>query len=145
MALIDIWENTPEQLQGKKLRQVIGFAGKLTDDGATSKEFREFLSAVPSALLTQYAHECSTERFEDSGLALQDVVNEVGRRLGFDVTNGRYRGVSGQPGFDGLWRSPDGHVLVVEVKTTDAYRISLETSAGYRKSLVQTKQFAEDL
>src|SRR6266550_1266327 len=144
MALIDIWNNTPDQLQGKNLRQVIGFAGKLTDEGASSKEFREYLSAAPSELLAQYARECSVEKFEDSGLALQDVVNEIGRRLGFDVTNGRYRGVSGQPGFDGLWRSPDDHSLVVEVKTTDAYRISLDTSAGYRKSLVQSQRLTED-
>jgi hypothetical protein len=32
----------------------------------------------------------------------------------------------------GLWHSPEGNDLVVEVKTTDAYRISLNTIAGYR-------------
>ena len=99
---------------------------------------------MPSTLLANYARECSAEKFDDSGLALQDVVNEIGRRLGFVVTNGRYRGVSGQPGFDGLWLSPDGHSLIVEVKKTDAYRISLETSAGYRTSLIRLQRLTED-
>ncbi|MDX1563655.1 MAG: putative Ig domain-containing protein, partial [Gammaproteobacteria bacterium] len=46
--------------------------------------------------------------FSNSGLALQDIVNEVARRLGFDVEPGRYRGKKGEIGFDGLWRSPEG-------------------------------------
>jgi hypothetical protein len=28
------------------------------------------------------------------GFALQDVINQVGRRLGFETENGRYRGVA---------------------------------------------------
>ena len=36
--------------------------------------------------------ECLNEKFESGGLALQDVVNQVGRRLGFQVEDGRYRG-----------------------------------------------------
>jgi hypothetical protein len=32
--------------------------------------------------------------------------------------------------------APDGHVIVVEVKTTDAYRINLDTIAGYREQLI---------
>jgi hypothetical protein len=62
-------------------------------------------------------------------------VNELGRRLDYDVTNGRYQGVVNAIGFDGIWRSPDQHCLVVEVKTTDAYRLSLDTLAGYRAKL----------
>jgi hypothetical protein len=51
------------------------------------------------------------------------------------LTHGRYRGTSGQPGHDGLWADTDRHTIVVEVKTTDAYRIDLGTVAKYRKDL----------
>ena len=68
-------------------------------------------------------------------MVLQDLVNEMGRRLDFKVTNGRYQGTTGEIGFDGLWKGPEGNDLIVEVKTTDAYRISLDTIAAYRTRL----------
>jgi hypothetical protein len=68
-------------------------------------------------------------------MVLQDIVNELGRRLDYVVINGRYQGTSNAVGNDGLWRSPEGHDILVEVKTTDAYRIPLETIAGYRNRL----------
>ena len=146
MALSDLWLTSPGQLADKHVRQIISFAGagQLRDGGEASAEFRDFLSKVPSALLARYAEECLRDSFEGSGFALQDVVNQVGRRLGFTVTHGRYRGTAGQVGFDGLWRFPDGHIVVAEVKTTDAYRIDLNVLAGYRKALVGQGEFAEE-
>src|SRR5262249_39418367 len=38
--------------------------------------------------------------------------------------------------FDGIWRDPSGHGLVIEVKTTDTYRLSLDTVARYRDQLL---------
>jgi hypothetical protein len=38
-------------------------------------------------------------------------------------------------GNDGLWLGPDNHHLLIEVKTTDAYSISLDTIAKYRNTL----------
>jgi hypothetical protein len=73
-------------------------------------------------------------------MVLQDLVNELGRRLDYKVTNGRYQGTSNEIGFDGVWQSPNGHSIVVEVKTTDAYRISLETIAKYRSKLLEKSQ-----
>jgi len=61
--------------------------------------------------------------FPKGGQVLQDLVNELGRRLEYDVTNGRYQGTTNAVGFDGIWRDPSGHGLVIEVKTTDAYRL----------------------
>ena len=46
-----------------------------------------------------------------------------------------YAGKINAIGFDGIWRGPDGHSLVIEVKTTDAYRINLDTLAKYREDL----------
>jgi len=124
MPLTELWTSAQQELQEKHVQQIIGFAGdgKLRDGGVASKEFRAFLALVPSNLLARYANDCLTDKFEGSGLALQDVINEVGIRLGFRVEQGRYRGVQGEIGFDGLWVSPDGFAIVVEVKTTDAYR-----------------------
>jgi hypothetical protein len=84
------------------------------------------------------------ESFVGSGVALQDVVNQIGKRLGYAVSDGRYRGSANQVGFDGLWKFPDGHTVVVEVKTTDAYRIDLQKIANYRRELITSSQLAED-
>lgn len=137
MFLVDLWKAQPDELATKEVHQLIAMAGegRLRDGSRTSKEFREFLRRVPSQLLTRYSDECLQRSFRDSGLALQDIVNEVGQRLGFGVGPGPYRGSRGTIGFDGLWTSPDGRSIIVEVKTTDAYRIKLETLAGYRRSL----------
>jgi hypothetical protein len=95
--------------------------------------------------LVRYAGECLAGSFSDSGYALQDIVNEVGRRLGFSVTDGRYRGTSAHVGFDGLWHFPkNGHALIVEVKTTDAYRIKLEKIMGYHSALIKSEDVFKD-
>jgi hypothetical protein len=140
MALLDLLKKSPDQVQDKQVQQLIAFAGagKLIDDSECSNEFRAFLGRVPSANLKNYADQCLNESFADSGLALQDIVNEIGARLGADVTPGRYRGTSKHLGFDGLWKFLNGHSIVTEVKTTDAYRIDLNTIADYRKSLIDS-------
>jgi hypothetical protein len=73
-------------------------------------------------------------------MVLQDLVNELGRRLDYKVTNGRYQGTTNAIGYDGIWTSPEGHTIVAEVKTTDAYRIQLDTIANYRDRLIATGQ-----
>lgn len=145
MPLFDLWGKSRAQLEGKQVQQIIAIAGsgKLLDGGDASREFRDFLSHIPSALLARYGEECLTEKFDGSGYALQDVVNQIGRRLGFQVEDGRYRGSSGQSGHDGLWRSSLGSEIIVEVKTTDAYRVGLDTIAEYRKRLIQEGKASE--
>lgn len=146
MSLVELWKTEPEHLKDKAVNQVIAFAGggALRDGTTASSEFCAFLGQIPSRVLMRYAGECLESKFSDSGFALQDVVNEVGRRLGFEVTNGRYRGTTGQVGFDGLWIAPEGGAIVVEVKTTDAYRIDLNVLSGYRKRLVEDDTMRED-
>ena len=139
MSLLNFWIKSRKQLEGKRVQQIIGIAGsgKLQDGEVASVEFRDFLAHVPSGLLSRYAGQCLADKFEGSGLALQDVVNQIGRRLGFEVEDGRYRGTVGQVGHDGLWKSLLGNTIIVEVKTTDAFRIDLDTIAEYRHKLVQ--------
>jgi hypothetical protein len=145
MALVDLWRNSRNQLEDKHVKQIIAFAGggRLLDARSGPIEFREFLATIPSRFLLFYADQCLSDSFVDSGFALQDIVNEVGSRLGFNVTNGRYRGTSKHIGFDGLWCFPSGHAAVVEVKTTDAYRIDLDAVAGYRKGLIKDETINE--
>ncbi len=145
MSLIDLWKNSKNQIEEKHIQQLIAFSGdgQLKDGNNASTEFREFLSNISSNLLIKYANQCLEDSFNGSGFALQDIVNQVGARLGFEVSYGRYRGTSGQIGYDGLWKFPSGHTIIVEVKTTDAYRIDLNTIANYIKQLTKNDTVAE--
>ena len=145
MSLTDLWEKSKAELQDKNVQQIISFAGngKLTDGSATSDEFRAFLKGISTDLIQRYADQCLQGSFSDSGLVLQDIVNQIGHRLGLKVENGRYRGVAGQIGFDGLWTLPSGHTIIIEVKTTDAYRIDLNKLAEYRKNLIKIETVEE--
>jgi PEP-CTERM motif len=68
--------------------------GKLLDASLCSAEFRTFLASVPSKHLQSYADKCLSDSFDGPGLALQDIVNEVGARLGAVAEAGRYRGTT---------------------------------------------------
>ena len=107
MPLVELWKSAPSELVEKHIQQVIGFAGdgKLRDGGTASKELRDFLAQVPSKFLVRYADECLNQVFDGNGFALQDVINEVGRRLSFKVEYGRYRGTQASEGSD----RPFGH------------------------------------
>lgn len=145
-SLAQLWKETPAFLQAKSFRQIIQVAGdgRLRDGNQTSKELREWLGAISLQRLRQCAEECLAGSFEDSGHALQDAVNELGVRLGFGVTPGRYRGVKSDIGNDGIWSGEDGFRFVVEVKTTDTYRINLDTLATYRKELIANGTITEE-
>ena len=67
---------------------------------------------------------------------LQDIVNQFGRRLDFQVEDGLYQGKKNAIGFDGIWRAKGEPDLVIEVKTTDAYTVDLETHARYKEKLL---------
>jgi hypothetical protein len=88
MPLVDFWKSSPDQIRSKSVEQLLIFAGdgKLRDGNETSAEFRQFLSHIPSDLLSTYAGQCLTSSFHDSGFALQDIVNQAGRRLGFKAS-----------------------------------------------------------
>jgi len=145
MTLLSLWQSNPEQFRAKRIEQVINFTGDgaLRDNSPTSEELRQFLRNIPKSQIEQYCQECLEKGFKDSGLALQDLVNEVGRRLDFKVLHGRYRGVRNDIGYDGLWTSPKAQSIVVEVKTTDAYRMDLSVLARYREALIRERNLEE--
>ena len=117
--------------------------GQLKDGSETSIEFRQFLTEIESEKLAEFATYCIENSFTSSGQVLQDVINEIGRRLGFKAENGRYQGVRNDIGYDGIWSSSN-ECLVVEVKTTDAYTIKLDVIARYRDRLVEENRIPKD-
>lgn len=140
MPLLSFWKSDPRSVLSMSIKQIVGAAGdgNLRDFSECSSELRVFLREAPTEFLRRYADHCLVDGFQKSGQVLQDIVNEVGRRLDFEVENGRYSGTTTAIGNDGLWRGPDGHDLVIEVKTTSAFRFPLDTVAGYRDALYQS-------
>jgi hypothetical protein len=142
MALLAFWKSDRAAVDQLTIEQVMATAGNgvLRDGSPCSLELRDYLSQVSSGKLSEYIDHCLGSSFPKGGMVLQDLVNELGRRLDYKVTNGRYQGTSNAIGYDGIWISPEGHTIIVEVKTTDAYRISLDTIANYRDRLIATDQ-----
>jgi len=145
-SLIDLWLTKQDFFTGKAVHQIIPICGdgRLKDGNKTSAEFRDFLCNIPSPLLSQYATECLEASFDDSGMVLQDLVNEIGSRTGFVVKHGLYTGRKNKIGFDGIWSASDGHAIMIEVKTTDAYRMNLDKYAEYRRKLIENGEIQKD-
>jgi hypothetical protein len=86
-SILSIYQNNNLVIEEKTLSQILAFTGdgKLKDNNKTSIDFREFLDEIPSQLITQFANNCLTDGFTDSGLALQDIINQIGKRLSYTV------------------------------------------------------------
>lgn len=104
MPLLALWASNPEAVNDLSIEQIVATAGdgKLRDDSDCSRELRQYLSQVTTERLAAYADHCLSLPFTKSGLVLQDVVNELGRRLEYRATNGRYQGTTNTVGFDGM-------------------------------------------
>ncbi len=139
-------QTDPRQVDALSAEQVLALCGngKLTDNSQCSLDFRGYLQVAKSDSLIKYVRACLDEKFDAGALFLQDVVNEFGRRLDYTVENGLYRGKVNAIGFDGAWTDSDGRSIVVEVKTTDAYRINLDTIAAYREGLIVAGRISRD-
>jgi hypothetical protein len=138
MPLLALWTSNPAAIGESTIEQIVTIAGdgNLRDGSPCSQELREYLAQCQSNKLETYVEHCLSSGFARSGMVLQDLINELGRRLDYLVENGRYQGTRSTIGYDGIWISPEAHTIIVEVKTTDAYRISLDTLAGYRDKLI---------
>ena len=104
MPLVDIWKTNPDTVYCFSIEQIISTAGdgNLRDFGDSSNEFRTFLRGAPSEKLFEYIEGCLVRSFTKSGQALQDLINELGRRLDYDVENGLYQGKPKHIGFVSL-------------------------------------------
>lgn len=128
------------------LTQILNLVGKLDDEPGeqTPRErFRKFLkeNITEAGQIRDYVQECLRNTEDQYNRVLQDLVNHIGRLLGFDVTFGRYKGIPGEIGFDGLWKSPKtGFSIVIEVKKTEIYAIKTSTLLGYINELISEKK-----
>src|SRR3569623_202275 len=138
MPLLSFWASNPAAINQLNIEQIVSNAGDgmLLDQSVCSNELREYFGQIPTENIASFVEHCLSSSFARGGMVLQDLINELGRRLDYEVKNGRYQGVSNAVGYDGLWHSPENHALIAEVKTTDAYRISLDTLAAYRNKLL---------
>jgi hypothetical protein len=127
------------------LNEILDLVGPLDDsagDDTPRERFRRFLRKNVHEVgeIRDQIEQCLRTSGEQYNRALQDLVNYVGEFLGFTVEFGRYRGVQNQIGFDGLWKSPSGLSVVVEVKTTETYAIKTATLVGYTDELISEKR-----
>lgn len=106
MSLLKFWWAEPEEFMSKTIEQILPMAGdgKLKDGSECAEELREFFTQIDRQTLKSYAAHCLENSFEGDGFVLQDIVNEVGRRFGLDVTHGLFRGCRNQNNADGGWR-----------------------------------------
>jgi hypothetical protein len=146
VALLSFWKSAKDEVLNLSIEQVVVNAGDgiLRDQSACSVEFREFLGKVPVESLFGYAHHCLDKGFNRSGLVLQDIVNEFGRRLEFQVEDGFYQGTPKTVGFDGIWRVQGEPDLVIEVKTTDSFTVDLDTHARYKERLLSEGRLSKN-
>jgi len=127
------------------LNEILTLVGKLDDtagDDTPRERFRQFLGkkVTEVASLRDHVEECLRNAGDQYNRALQDLVNHIGKFLGFKVTFGRYHGVKGEIGYDGHWESPSGFHVVVEVKTTELFTTKIPTLVNYVDRLISEKR-----
>jgi hypothetical protein len=126
----------------------LALAGQLDDSTGSNtarQRFRDFLdeNVTEVGQVRDYVQECLKAPDTQHSRALQDLVNHVGRFLGFDVGFGRYAGVKGKIGFDGHWKSPTGFHIVVEVKTSETFPIKTSALVGYVNEMIAEKTISD--
>ena len=130
------------------LNQVLDLVGKLDDspgEDTPRERFRRFLreNIKDVSSLRDYVEECLRNTGEQYNYALQDLVNHIGTFLGFEVVFGRYRGVPGEIGFDGHWKSPTGFHIVVEVKKSEVYSTRTSVLVNYIDRLISERRIPD--
>jgi hypothetical protein len=145
-TVASLYQENKDFFHERKVQNIIPLCGNgiLKDDSPASSEFRYFLEIIPTDLLIKYTKDCLSESFAEGGFALQDILNQLGRRLNYDVEYGLYKGRKNEIGFDGIWTGKDGYKLIIEVKTTDAYRINLDTLRTYKDKLQEKGVIGKD-
>jgi len=126
------------------LERIVSLAGDWKDESRASQQFRDIIEDEQTTTeeIESYLQEAIEGSESYHNRALQDLVNNVGRRLGFEVEYGIYQGVSGTIGYDGHWVSTatneETH-LVVEIKKSTAFSIGPEQAGDYMEELVENE------
>ena len=120
------------------IEKLIELTGDLKDNQPSTQKFRNFISSpdVSRADLKTWVSECLEKTGQNFNRALQDIVNCIGERLGFQVEYGLYAGRGGAIGYDGKWASPDAKIqLVIDTKKSGAYSIDPSQIGEYIQQL----------
>jgi hypothetical protein len=126
------------------LERIVSLAGDWKDESRASQQFRDIIEDEQTTTeeIESYLQEAIDGSDSYHNRALQDLVNNIGRRLGFEVEYGIYQGVSGTIGYDGHWvstaTSEETH-LVVETKKSTAFSIGPEQAGDYMEELVENE------
>ena len=120
------------------IEKLIELTGDLKDNQPSAQKFRSFISSpdVSRSDLKAWVNECLEKTGPNFNRALQDIVNCIGERLGFQVEYGLYVGRGEAIGYDGKWASLDAKIqLVVDTKKSGAYSIDPDQIGGYIQEL----------
>lgn len=119
------------------LELLVDIAGEYSDGLVSSERFRAILQdeQTTSAEVEQFLHEALNGSKPYHNRALQDIVNNLGQRLGFAIEYGSYQGTTTNIGNDGLWISNAGEGgedinLVVETKKSTLCGVMARTAAN---------------
>jgi hypothetical protein len=105
---------------------VAGFGdGRLGDGSSCSTAFRTYLATQSAATLSRHANYCAVVSFTQREAVLADLVNEFGRRLGYDVDPAPYVVAGGPQPANGRWRRGNFE-LHVRATATDPPKVDLE-------------------
>jgi hypothetical protein len=131
-----------------KLKEILDLVGPLKDSDSENSavfRFRKYLADKINDVETikLWVNECLKNNGNQFNRALQDIVNHIGELLGFDVEYGRYKGVQGVNGYDGLWESDSRKYIIVETKTTNAYTIKTSQILKYKNDLVSESEIKD--
>lgn len=124
---------------------ILDLVGSLDDtpgEDTARERFRNYLTREVDEVghVRDLIEECLRESGSQYARALQDLVNYVGRFLGFEVEHGRYKGTVNDIGHDGLWTSPGGFYVVIETKTTEQFHIKTSALTGYVNELISEQR-----
>ncbi len=132
----------------RTLDELLGGFGRLDDAPGpdTGRErFRGFLqaSALDLDVLADYVSACQQRPDEQHDRALQDLLNHIGTRLGFEVEFGPYSRLAGSIAAHGQWVSPAGDRVVVEVRRHERYADQRPTLARLLEELIHDGRIAD--
>ena len=131
------------------LSQILALVGKLNDsigDDTAQTRFRNFLkdNINEIAQIRDYVEDCIRNKGDLYNKALQDLIIYIGEFLNFEIEYGRYKGIPGEIGYDGIWTSTNKDFkIVLEVKTSEVYPIKISTLVGYIDNLISDRKITD--
>ena len=110
------------------LANVLQLVGRLDDtlnSDSPRRRFREYLADHVRDMdhVSEYIDHCMNAQTEQTDRALQDIVNHVGRLIGFTVEFGPYGQSGDQCCFDGIWNGAD-LAIALEIVPGDVLPVS---------------------